>query len=279
MNLVSFILSLLETPIGQLKWDDRQFFSDIVEGYTTAYAMHKKHETEYKKEKLKDPDRAERIKPLAYININKRFRKYHRLGLLEEETIDGGYEHGARKYKVSEKGIVFLFLDIIHPKIYENFRNYSQSKLFQTFILPYFDSKTIEQYTLPLTKFIEYYLEDICSKINNALNPELLEEYSYDPKLPLSQQPDLNKDEPYKDYAYAIPPISDLLIQLETTHKSLILDLVSMNEEILNNQVPYPTKEDKIKTIQLLSKDKTFMNEFKKIKTDIDNSYNKLLNA
>ena len=155
--------------------------------------------------------------------------------------------------------------------------NYSQSKLFQTFILPYFDSKTIEQYTLPLTKFIEYYLEDICSKINNALNPELLEEYSYDPKLPLSQQPNLNKDEPYEDYAYAIPPISDLLIQLENTHKSLILDLASMNEEILNNQVPYPTKEDKIKTVQLLSKDKIFMNELKKIKTDIDNSYNKLI--
>ena len=52
-----------------------------------------------------------------------------------------------------------------------------------------------------------------------------------------------------------------------------------MNDAILNNHVPYPTKEDKIKTIQLLSEDKIFMNEFKKIKTDIDNSYNKLLNV
>ena len=52
-----------------------------------------------------------------------------------------------------------------------------------------------------------------------------------------------------------------------------------MDENILNKRVPIPTEEDKIKTIQLLSKDKIFMNEFKKIKTDIDNSYNKLFNV
>ena len=52
-----------------------------------------------------------------------------------------------------------------------------------------------------------------------------------------------------------------------------------MNEKILNNHNPQPTEQDKIKTIQLLSKDKIFMKEFKKIKTDIDNSYNKLLDV
>ena len=279
MNVRSFILSFLATPIGHLNWDDREFLSQIVEGYTSSYAMHKKHEREYEKEKLADPDNAERYKPVAYININKRFRKYHRLGILEEETIVGGYAHGARNYKVSEKGLVFLFLDVIHPNIYENFRNFSQSELFQTFILPYFESKTIEHYTVSLTKFIEYYLEDICSKINNALNPELLEEYQYNTKLPLSQQFHLINDDPYEDLIYAIYPISNLLIQLETAHKSFILDLASMNEDILNKSVPIPTEEDKIKTIQLLSKDKIFMNEFKKIKADIDNSYNKLLNV
>ena len=52
-----------------------------------------------------------------------------------------------------------------------------------------------------------------------------------------------------------------------------------MNEKILNYHNPKPIKEDRIKTIQLLSKDKIFMNEFKKIKTNIDNWYNKLLNV
>jgi hypothetical protein len=260
-----------------MNWDDRDFLSEIVEGSTSAYAMHKRHTSEYERERKKDPDNTELYKPLAYININKRFRKYHRLGLLEEEIIDGGYAHGARNYRVSEKGLVFLFLDVIHPNIDDNFRKFSQSKLFHTFILPYFETKTIEHYTLSLTRFIEYYLEDICSKISNALNPKLLEEYHYNTKLPLSQQFDLNNNDPYEDPAYAINPISELLIQLETTHKSLILDLVSMNEKILTRYVPNPTKEDKIKTIQLLSKDKIFMSEFKKIKNEIDNSYNKLL--
>jgi hypothetical protein len=278
MDAKSFILSLLETPVGHLNWNDREFLSQIVEGSTSAYTMHKRHEEEYQQKKLSDPDNAKKYKPLAYININKRFRKYHRLGLLEEEIIDGGYAHGARNYNVSEKGFVFLFLDVIHPNIYEMFRNFSQSKLFQTFILPYFESKTIEHYTISLTKFIEYYLENICNKINNALNPELLEQYQYNTKLPLSQQFDFINDDPY-DLLYATYPISNLLIQLETAHKSLILDLVSMNDEILTNRVPYPTEKDKIKTIQLLSKDKIFINEFKKIKIDIDNSYNKLLNV
>jgi hypothetical protein len=62
------------------------------------------------------------------------------------------------------------------------------------------------------------------------------------------------------------------------SHKSFILDLASMNEKILNMNNPKPTEKDKIKTIQLLSKDKIFMNEFKIIKNEIDNSYNKLLN-
>ena len=88
----------------------------------------------------------------------------------------------------------------------------------------------------------------------------------------------MKSDDPEEDLSDVIYPIFNLLIQLETAHESLILDLVSMNEKILNKRVPNPTEEDKIKTIQLLSKDKIFMNELKKIKTDIDNSYNKLLN-
>jgi hypothetical protein len=49
MDAKSFILSFLETPIGYLNWDDREFLSQIIEGYTSAYAMHKKHEREYEK--------------------------------------------------------------------------------------------------------------------------------------------------------------------------------------------------------------------------------------
>ena len=278
MNAKSFILSLLETPMGNIDWYDRMFLFDILEGYTSAYALNKKHKKEYKEGKLSDPDNVEQDKPLAYQNINKRFQKYHKYGILEEIATVGNSKHGRKDFKVSEKGLVFLIADKVYPDIYKNLKNFSQSKLFHTFIFPYFESQTIEQCTLTLIRFIQYYLEDICLKINNALNPELLEEYQYDTKVPLSQQFDLKNNDIYEDPSYIITPIFNLLIQLETSHKYLILDLVSMNDKILNFHNPKPTEEDKIKTIQLLSKDKTLMNEFKKIKTDIDNSY-KLLNV
>ena len=279
MNVKSFIFSLLETPMEYIDWNDKMFLYDILEGYTSAYALNKKHKIEYEKGKLSDPYNAEQDKPLAYQNINKRFQKYHKLGILEEIKTVGNSKHGRKDFKVSEKGLVFLIADGMHPDMHTKFKYFSQSKLFQTFIFPYFESQTIEQHTISLIRFIEYYLEDVCLKINNALNPQLLEEYQYDTQLSLSEQYDWKSGDSEEDPSYMIRPISDLLIQLDTTHKSLILDLVSMNEKILNNHNPQPTREDKIKTIQLLSKDRIFMNEFKKIKIDIDNSYNKLLNA
>ena len=278
MNVKSFIFSLLETPMGYIDWDDKFFLYEILEGYTSAYAMEKKHKREYEKKKLSGVDNAEDYKPLAYPNINKRFRKYHSFGILEEETTVAGFAHGARKYKVSEKGLVFLIADGMYPNIHKNFQTFSQSKLFHTFIFPYFESQTLKQYTMSLIQFVGYYLEDICIKINNALNPKLLDENGYNPELTLSEQYDWKSGDPEDDPSNYIRPINDILIQLEISSKSFIIDLVSMNEKILNYNNPKPTKEDKIKTIQLLSKDKIFMNKLKKIKTDIDNSYNKLLN-
>jgi hypothetical protein len=279
MNVKSFLFTLLETPMSYIDWNDKMFLFEVLEGYTSAYAMDKKHIKEYEEKKLSDPDNAEQYKPLAYQNLRLRFKKYHQFGILERITTIGDSEHARKDFKVSEKGLVFLIADGMHPDIHTNFEYFAQSNLFKTFIFPYFESHIFEQSTLSLIGLIEYYLEDVCLKINNALNPQLLEEYGYNPALPLSEQYDWKSGDPEEDPSYIILPIWNLLIQLETTHKSLILDLVSMNEKILNNHNPKPTKQDKIKTIQLLSKDKIFMKEFKKIKTDIDNSYNKLLNV
>ena len=71
MNPRSFILSLLETPIGPLNWDDREFFSEIVEGYTSAYAMHKRNKKEYEKEKEEIQKTLNKIKEKAdKLNLN-----------------------------------------------------------------------------------------------------------------------------------------------------------------------------------------------------------------
>jgi hypothetical protein len=49
MNVKSFILSLLETPIGNIKWIDKVFLHEILEGYSSAYAMDKKNKKNMKK--------------------------------------------------------------------------------------------------------------------------------------------------------------------------------------------------------------------------------------
>ena len=48
MNAKSFIFSLLETPMGYIDWDDKLFLFEILEGYSSTYAMDKKHEKERK---------------------------------------------------------------------------------------------------------------------------------------------------------------------------------------------------------------------------------------
>ena len=87
------------------------------------------------------------LKPHAYININKRVRKLYQSGFLEEVKVPGGFLHGARNYKISEKGFVFLFAHNVHLNFYKYFGELSKTKLFQIFIAPYFDNNTIQECT------------------------------------------------------------------------------------------------------------------------------------
>ena len=126
-----------------------------------------------------------------------------------------------------------------------------------------------------LSRFIVFYLEDICTKISNSLNPEILERYHFDRTIPLSEQ--YGKiDNPEENLVYQNPHLYDLFIRLKNSYKSLILDIISWIKRYLKNS-NQPDEEDKIKTLMLISKDKKFMNTFKKIKEQINNSNNKLL--
>jgi hypothetical protein len=121
--------------MGYIDWNDKMFLYEILEGYKSAYAMEKKHKTEYKEKKLSDPDNAEQYKPLTYPNINKRFQKYYKLGILEEITIVGSSQHGRKDFKVSEKGLVFLIADGMHPEILNIFLKVDYFRLLSFLIL------------------------------------------------------------------------------------------------------------------------------------------------
>lgn len=282
MNVSGYIYYLLQTPIGTISLDDESFLHDILRGYTSAYSMHRKMQRSYESRKISDNKfynslgySAYRIKPPAYININKRFRKLHKSGFLEKVNVSGGYLHGAKNYKISEKGFVFLLAHKVHFDFYKYFKELLKTKLFQIFIVPYFDNKTIQECTPTLSYFIIFYLEDICTKISNTLNPDILERYHLDRTIPLSEQ--YGKiDNPEYNLVKTNPHLYELFVRLKNSYKSLILDISSMDQEILKTG-RQPDDEDKRKSLMLLSKDKKFMNILKKIKEEINHQTEKLL--
>jgi hypothetical protein len=280
MNINRYIYYLLQTPIGTISLDDELYLRYILHGYTSAYSMHSKMKKTYERKKTDDLDFSNSLefylmKPPAYININKRFRKLHKLGFLDEINVQGGYLHGARNYKISEKGFVFLFVHQVHFDFHKYFNELSKTILFQIFIAPYFDNKTIQECTLTLSRFMVFYLQDICTKISNALNPEVLERYHFDRTVPLSER--YGKiDNPEDNLVYANPDLYDLFIRLKNSYRSLILDTISMDQQILKTR-RQPDDEDKRKTFRLLSKDKKFMNTLKKIKEEVNHQTDNLL--
>ena len=151
----------------------------------------------------------------------------------------------------------------------------SKTKLFQIFIAPYFDNKTIQECTRTLSRFIVFYLQDICTKISNALSPEVLERYQFDRTIPLSEQ--YGKiDNPEDNLVYENPHLYDLFLRLKNSYKSLILEIIFMDQEILKTP-RLVDEEDKRKTLMLLSKDKKFTNTLKKIKEEINHQTDRLL--
>lgn len=278
MNHKTFIFSLLEVPLGNIDWYDTMYLASIMDGHRSAYAMHKLQKKIYEEKKLSNPADAEQFRPIAYININKRFRKLQRQGILEEEKIIGGSSHGAKNYRITERGLVFLIADGYDHLIIKYYKYFYQTKLFQTFILPYFENKTLNEPTIPFLKIIDYYLIDICIKINHGLNPNVLEEYSYDPKIPLSKQYDIEKADPNEDPTNNIFPLIILMTQLQTLHKSFILELALMDKNITDMRT-ICKNEDRLKTIEVLSKDKKYLSELTKIRSDIDHASKQLLST
>ena len=126
-----------------------------------------------------------------------------------------------------------------------------------------------------LSRFIIFYLEDICTKISNSLNPDILERYHFDRTISLSEQ--YGKiDNPEENLVYQNPHLYDLFIRLKNSYKSLILDIISMDQRLFE-KLNQPDEEDKRKTLMLISNDKKFLNTLKKIKEEINNQTDKLL--
>ena len=70
------------------------FLDYIVEGDSTKYKIH------LRENKLS--------KGLSYKNIHRRVEKLFNNGLIEEVKIEGGYKHGARNFKLTDRGLIYF---------------------------------------------------------------------------------------------------------------------------------------------------------------------------
>jgi hypothetical protein len=117
---------------------------------------------------------------MAYKNVNKRVHELHLLGLVEKISPKENARVNKRKtiyYKLSEYGIYRLFLNRLSSAVVNQaafrerqnnptnmltfFNNYQNSTLFELFIYPYFEKKT-------LSTIWNFLLFDLCSYLNEC---------------------------------------------------------------------------------------------------------------
>jgi hypothetical protein len=129
---------------------------------------------------------------MAYKNVNKRVHELCLLGLIEEINSESGLnKHKAKYYRLTEYGIYRLFLNKLSSIVVNQFKlreshyltinmltffnNYQTSILFELFIYPYFEIRTLFTIWNYLFFDIYGYLSECCSKIEPKLKNNIFQ--------------------------------------------------------------------------------------------------------
>ena len=213
---------------------------------------------------------------MAYKNVHRRIRYLFELNLIEEIKKDGGFKHGAINYKLTTRGLVYLFseLGFNAPSSSKIVLSYMDNILFTTFLDPYFERRTIRSATYSLSRLIENYLNECSQMTRYAL--ESMVYYSY----PDMQPSDL----------WDAPPIQVLEYQLNWHIQSFILKTAIMKDDFVDwrnlerlTERPFGSRKihcianDRIDTFALLSGDKKFMKALEEIEDEFSEGFNKLV--
>jgi hypothetical protein len=247
---------------------DEIYLHWILDGHTSAYKICLVHKKEYG--------------PIAYKNVHRRIKKLFNANLIEDVKIEGGFKHGARNYKLTTRGLLCIFGELLIPRNINNILlMYPDNTLFAAFLYPYFEKRTIKSATYSLIRMIESYLEECCQITRYSL--EMLVEYSDD---------DEEIIEPNEIGTY--PPLKVLYLQLIWHIKSFLLRVTIMKEEHtdwrhIRPPLPVPpelrfptegkircTADDGMQTYELLSRDQKFMHAIRDIESDFYKGYQKL---
>lgn len=239
------------TPSG-IKVDsiDELLLWNIMQGATSAYKLYSIGKDENKKPSL------------AYKNVHRRIRRIHEAGLIEEITKQGGYKHGAINYRLTSRGLMYLFSELMTPKnIHEIMLKYSQNTLFKFFVYGFFEKQTLTQSTRTLEFLLQDYIEEGCQKIRLFVDSSLVENYNA-----------------YGDEGYLEPgnSLKDILNhQLEWHKRSFILKVATMKGELLSWRVN--KTNDREQTLDLLANDKKFMNALEEYGGELREGYETLI--
>jgi len=232
------------------------FFLLMVGGYASAYHLWRFIQKE------KHPNW---IKPIAYKNVLKRVHKLFKLGLIEEVKREGGYKHGARRYKVSTLGFIYrcsqnlgLSSDFI--------KSYSDSFVMRTLAHPLFERETLRHSTDYLDSRITSFIQECCSITARELSKVYITQKSH-PKFNTKWRLEILEFE--LNWL-----IKEFVIRLSLGHGHY--KSKDMKEKIL--EVDYTTINDKkISTFDLISKDKKFMTVLEEVSKEFFRAHNALM--
>jgi hypothetical protein len=223
----------------------------ILDGYTSAYKLY----SLFKAKKFLG-----RVPP--YKNVHKRIRKLHKGGLIEEIQQPGGYKHGAINYRLTSRGLVYMFSELFTPKdIRAVMAKYPTNSLFKFFVYDYFDRKTLEHSTVTLTSLLQNYIAEGCQKIRLFVDSSLVDSYSV-----------------YEGEGYFNPGnfLRDILVyQLEWHKRSFILKVATLKGELIDWE--NKRANDRQETLELLASDKKFMAALKEYGGEFRKGYDTLI--
>ena len=149
MDISEYISDFL-TPKG-IKADsiDEWLLWSIMHGVTSVYKLYSVGKDEYNKASM------------AYKNVHRRIRRIHEAGLIEEIKKPGGYKHGAINYRLTSRGLMYLFSELMTPKnIDEIMFQHPGNTLFKFFVYDYFEKRTLEHSTQTLRFLLQDYIEE-----------------------------------------------------------------------------------------------------------------------
>jgi hypothetical protein len=249
------------------------FLQFIREGTTSAYQIFSR----LKKEQF----------PVSYKNVHRRIQKLFDSNMIEEIKTQYGFKHGARNFRLTTRGLVYVFSEVVHPtKLKILLSYYYDNTLFRTFLYPILEANTIKSATYSLSRLIENYLEECCSITRYAL--DRMTKYVKDvyPGDPYRTQVEIR----------AMPPIRVLEYQLNWHVQSFILKLAFMTNDVIDwwwipsqhvnaeSRRRFSSMEkircmanDKMETYALLANDKKFMKALGIVEKRFSAGYNTII--